>query len=165
MAVMEAERIKLCAATTKNGNACRGIANSDGFCMVHSPARKFKPAEIGAKGGQRSANVRRARRKSDAVDARSLLRENYETLAAWREAVNEAYWSGLTATDAKGNPSAAARVAAADAFLAQCYGRPQQNIQTKHELNITVVSRTMEALDAVVELPAGDVVELPPEAA
>lgn len=163
MAVMEAERERAkratCQGHRKDGSDCNATPRANGWCWFHDPSAKTQRAETSRKAAQKSASVRRARRDSDAkalVSGREILRANYETDEAWRKAVNEAYWRGLHSEDDR------TAVSTADAFLAQAYGKPQQNIQAKHEHQLIVVHRLADALEHDVDLPAGDVRELPP---
>ena len=151
-----------CTAVTKLGKPCKGRPEADGYCRVHSPTSTFNPAEAGRRGGKKSAAVKRARRESRARELRTatdLLREEFATDAEWRAAVRAAYRDPVMHSS-----KATERLAAAEALVNRIDGKPVQNIQAKHEVNITVVSRLGAALEraaqADVDLPAGDVTEI-----
>ena len=164
MALMEQEPIAHahCKAMRKNGEPCKGKANGNGYCMVHSPTRRFNAAEIGRKGGRKSATSRRARRDLAAGrPVTELLREAFESDEAWLAAAVDAYRAGVS----EGKPMD--RVSVTNDLLARCYGKPQQLVQTKSDTTITVVSRLGAALErahsdvtlddaSVRELESGD---------
>jgi hypothetical protein len=65
-------------------------------------------------------------------------------------------------------PDHRTRIAAGDSLLAQVYGKPKQNIESKHQVSINVVNRLGEAIRrAEIEqelkeqaaLPAPDVID------
>src|SRR6187200_447690 len=128
-----------CSSRTKAGKPCKGRAEADGYCRVHSPSSTFDPAQAGRKGGRKSAAVKRARRESRARELRTatdLLREEFATDAEWRAAVRAAYRDPLM-----NSSKASERLAAAEALVNRIDGKPVQNIQSKSEVSITVVSR------------------------
>src|SRR5215208_8184473 len=97
-----------CQATTKAGKPCRSTALVDGkHCLFHAPDG-LDPAELGRKGGQKSAVARRSHekngQKSARRGAREILREAFETDEEWIAAVKAVYMEGLHATDKNGIP-------------------------------------------------------------
>lgn len=138
-----------CQGTTKAGNECQStLVGSDGYCIVHSPTKRFDPVVTGRAGGLKSGETRRALAKS----ARERLRELAENDdAMWRK-VKAAYEDGLEALGPDGMPDFRGRVQAADAFLAQAYGKPVQTIAGDHGINIVIAGalepRALIAVDA-----------------
>jgi hypothetical protein len=99
-----------------------------------------------------------------ALDARTRLRELFEADQQAYLKIRDVYWDALEAVTADGRPDHRTRLEASNSYMAQIYGKPQQNIQAKHEVTIQVVNRTREALmqpAADVELDEPDVRELP----
>jgi hypothetical protein len=48
-----------CPATRRDGQPCRGIANSSGFCMAHDPTLADKRREAARLGGKGKARIAR----------------------------------------------------------------------------------------------------------
>lgn len=171
-----------CKATTRAGKPCQGRPEADGYCWVHSPTRPLDFAEIGRKGGLRSAAARRAPAgngaddRREAREARAELRRLLEQHPAFQAMLRAVYEGGLEATLLNGMPDHRTRILAANSLLAEAYGKPMQSIEAKHDVNITVVSRTLAALeredgqnqlppgaaDDVLDVEAEEVRELPP---
>lgn len=112
-----------CAGTRKrDGAPCQSrIVGADGFCSLHSPTRKVDPVELGRRGGLESGETRREQAKS----VRDRLRERVEEQV---ELVWSAFLDGLQATTEDGAADVRTRVGAAQALLAEAYGRPPQAI-------------------------------------
>ena len=100
---------------------------------------------------------------------RERLRAEFESDAEFYKKVKGAYEGAIEAVTTcpgckeRALPDHRVRIAAGDSFLAQVYGKPQTNIQTKTDVTILVVSRLGAALEratADVELDAGDVTEI-----
>jgi Family of unknown function (DUF5763) len=121
-----------CKGLRKNGKPCRSTAiGPDGYCPLHGDSPRLDPAELGRKGGVRSGQSRRELGKS----VRQRLQEKVEEHA---EEIWQAYYGGLTATNAEGEPDARARFQAADALLAQAYGKPLQPTTSESSQTIIV---------------------------
>jgi hypothetical protein len=83
---------------------------------------------------------------------RERLREQFENDPDFYERIKAVYEDGIVAVTTcpscrdRALPDHRTRIAAGDSFLAQVYGKPKQNVESKHEHTITVVSRLGEAL-------------------
>lgn len=107
---------RACKATTKAGNPCRSpTVGADGFCAMHSPAKGLDPSAMGRLGAERSIETRREQAKS----VRDRLREQVEANA---DRIWDAFSTGLDSEDER------TRIGAAQAALAEAYGRPAQAI-------------------------------------
>jgi hypothetical protein len=151
MATIEAEHRTVakpsCDGITKAGKPCRSPAvGPNGYCAVHDPNSPHDFAEIGRRGGRKSANAKRARHDLQAGrPVTELLRETFESDEAWLAAAVDAYRAGVS----EGKPMD--RVSVTNDLLARLYGKPQQLIQTKTETTINVVSRLGAALERATQ--------------
>jgi hypothetical protein len=155
-----------CKGTTKDGNPCKSTVLFDGkHCAFHAPGG-LDPSEIGRMGGRRPASVERSHAKNGAGsgtarEVRELLRELIET-PELRAKIFAVYEGALQAGTS--DPDYRVQLQAVKDLLAEAYGKPKQNVESKHEHTIVVVDRTREALakQADVELDDADVTELEP---
>jgi hypothetical protein len=151
--------VRRCKGTKKGGSRCTSpLVRDDGYCVQHSPIRRFDAAEAGRKGGQRSALARRSQAKNGAndgtpKDARERLRELLEIdaeLQAKLQAVVDGALEAVTTCPnckAKSLPDHRVRLDALRTLHAEALGKPKQNVEAKHEHSIVVVNRTREALE------------------
>ena len=94
-----------------------------------------------------------------------MLRELYETDEDLKTKVKAAYEEGLTANKTCGGcgspmPDHRIRIEAGNSLMAQIYGKPAQNVEGNHAVTITVLSRTLAALEEPdVASSKGEVIE------
>jgi hypothetical protein len=87
-------------------------------------------------------------------ELRKTVRERLAEIAeAKAERIAAVYLEGMEAVDERGNPDHRSRVRAADAFLAQAFGRPPLSIEVEKqdEETIIIVSPVMSALKEGLE--------------
>lgn len=120
--------VRTCRETTKAGKPCRAAPLKDrDVCAMHGKA--VDPTELGRLGGLASAEVRREQGRS----VRDRLREKVEANA---DTIWTAFHDGLTSDDER------LRVGAAQAVLAEAYGRPPQAIVGDVDQPVSFVVRS-----------------------
>lgn len=116
---------RTCAGTRKDGQACNStVTDPNGYCFAHGRSPKQVSANA-RRAAERSAEVRREQVKSVRDRLRERVEEQFELI--W-----SALRDGLEAVGSDGDPDARTRISAAQAVLAEAYGRPAQ--ATKVEL-------------------------------
>lgn len=132
-----------CKGRRKDGQLCRStLTDGDGFCVQHSPTKRFDPRESGRKGGLKSGETKRKRAKT----GRDFLREKVE---ANSERIWRVYSEALDSETPDGRPDVRARYQAAGDLLNQALGRPVSLMDEAGTVQLIVEGRPPR--EAVVE--------------
>jgi hypothetical protein len=132
---------RTCAGKRKDGSPCAStLVQDDGYCVQHSPTKRFDPRETGRVGGLKAGEQRRA--LSNSYRARMVQQFESDTrtyrkiVAAFQDAL-EAFTSCPGCGEQM--PDHGRRVDAARSALAELYGKPVQ--PTREEGGLTLVVR------------------------
>lgn len=131
-----------CAGVRKrDGAACRSkILLEDGYCHLHSPTAAVDHVAFAREAGVKSGESRREAAKTVRQRLRQKVEEHVEDVwAAFRDA--------LTATDDEGAPDMRTRLVAAQALLAESYGKPAITLEGNEEKPLRFIVRSAFELE------------------
>lgn len=120
---MSALQTRRCAGIRKDGEKCQSrVVEANGFCRNHNPERSREElVAIARRAGVQSVAVRREQAKSVRDRIREQVEEDFERIYA-------AFADALEAVTPEGSADFRARCQAAQAVLAEAYGKPAQAI-------------------------------------